>query len=134
MNDFSGKLAADLENAFNQFGASMMTDDFAAKLLAYVYVMGGGNEAVTLQEGLHAGICIAQEKFHIRGGEVPLAKGVVLIRRYVFELEKKELHCPWLSEIARRYNLGMHLKEPDYSDVPEICENNFDLSILIGLL
>ena len=133
-NQFSGQLAADLENAFNQFGASMMRDEFAAKLLAYVYVMGGGNEAVTIHEGLHAGIRIAQEKFNIKGGEIPSATGILLIQKYVYELEKKELHCPWLSEIGERYNLDMHLKEPDFSVIEKLVKSNFDVSLLMGLL
>lgn len=133
-SQFAGQLAADLENAFNQIGDSMMRDDFAAKLLSYVYVMGGGNEAVTIHEGLHAGIRIAQEKFRLKGGEVPDANGVLLIQKYVYELERKELHCPWLSEIEKRYNLNMSLKEPDYSIVEKLVKSKFDVSLLIGLL
>lgn len=131
---FAGQMAADLENAFNQIGCSMMRDDFAAKLLAYVYVMGGGNEAVTLHEGLHAGIRIAQEKFNLKGGEIPDSNGISLIQKYVYELERKELHCPWLSEIGERYNLDMRLKEPDYSVVEKTVKSNFDISLLMGLL
>lgn len=131
--DFNGDLASQLESAFNQLGLSMMTDDFAAKLLAYVYVMGGGNESVTLHEGLHAGIRIAQQKFNLYGGEVPSLVGIKLLQRYIPELERKELHCPWLSEIEKRYNLQMGLKTPDYSEVPEI-KTEIDLITLIGLL
>lgn len=131
--DFSGDLAAQLEASFNQFGASMMQDDFSAKLLAYVYVMGGGNEAVTLHQGLHAGIRIAQQKFNLYGGEVPSAVGVRLLQKYIPELERKELHCPWLIEIEKRYNLNMGLKTPDYSEVP-MSNAEIDLVNLIGLL
>lgn len=134
MSNFSGQLAADLENAFKQIGASMMRDDFAAKLLAYVYVMGGGNEAVTVHEGLHSGIRIAQEKFNLKGGEVPDINGILLIQKYVYELEHKELHCPWLSEIEERYNLNMRLQKPDYSILNKPIKSTFDVSLLIGLL
>ena len=40
------QLAQQLEEAFNQIGTSMMSMNFAAKLLAYVYVMGGEMEAL----------------------------------------------------------------------------------------
>jgi hypothetical protein len=99
------QLARDMERAFNQIGASMMTADFAAKLLAYVYVMGGGNEAVTMHEALNAGIAIAQQKFNISGGETPSAQGVTLIKKYIAELEKDLEETPWLNEILNRYNL-----------------------------
>ena len=131
--NFAGDLAAQLEQAFNQVGASMMGDEFAAKLLAYVYVMGGGNEAVCFHEGLHAGIRIAQQKFNLYGGEVPSVEGVRLLQKYIPELEKKELHCPWLSEIEKRYNLKMGLKTPDYSEMPKV-NSEINLSLLISLL
>jgi hypothetical protein len=99
------QLARELEQAFNQIGASMMSADFAAKLLAYVYLMGGGNEAVTMHEGLNAGIAIAQQKFNLSGGETPDAEGVVLIKKYVTELEKGWEKTIWLDEIFNRYNL-----------------------------
>lgn len=130
--DFGGNLAAQLEASFNQFGASMMRDDFAAKLLAYVYVMGDENKAVVLHQGLHAGIRIAQQKFNLYGGEVPSAVGVRLLQKYIPELERKGLHCPWLSEIEKRYNLNMGLQAPDYSEVTNGTE--IDLATLIGLL
>lgn len=65
MSDETFKLAQQLEEAFNSVGSSMMSMNFAAKLLAYVYVMGGGNEAVVYNEALNAGIAIAAQKFNI---------------------------------------------------------------------
>ena len=122
LKDTPTTLAAQLENAFNQIGTSMMTNEFAAKLLAYVYVFGGGNEAVTLHKGLNAGIMIAQEKFNIKGGCIPNAEGVVLIQKYIKEAEQAEFRAktsklnipftqkllhelPWLHDIYERYEL-----------------------------
>jgi hypothetical protein len=98
-------LATDLESAFNQIGCSMMSADFAAKLMAYVYVMGGGNEQLVTHVGLNAGINIAQEKFHLNGGETPDSEGVVLINKYIAELEKSKVETVWLKEIKERYKL-----------------------------
>lgn len=78
------KLAQQLEEAFNSVGSSMMSMNFAAKLLAYVYVMGGGNEAVVYNEALNAGIAIAAQKFHIKGGSVPKAKSIPVIKSLYF--------------------------------------------------
>lgn len=99
------KLAGDLEEAFNKVGASMMTTAFAAKLLAYVYVRGGGNEAVVYNEALNAGIAIAQRKMRILGGEVPDRRALATIPVYIRELEKKGDDTPWLKEIYERYRL-----------------------------
>lgn len=100
-----------LEQAFNQIGSSMMSLDFASKLLAYVYVYGGGNEVVTLHTGLNAGIKIAQQKLNIYGGCIP--KNTELLKQYISELEQK--YCsseielvtkvPWVLEIYDRYEL-----------------------------
>lgn len=89
-------LASNLEQAFNSIGTSMMSLNFASKLLAYVAVM---------HEGLNAGIAIAQRKFNIFGGEVPDYKGIICIRAFINELERKGDKTPWLKEIYDRYNL-----------------------------
>jgi hypothetical protein len=96
--------ARELEAAFNSVGASVMSADFAAKLLAYVFVMGGGNEAVTMNAKLNVGIAIAQQKFNLYGGEAPSAQDVGLIKRYVAELEKNGKETAWLGEIFERYD------------------------------
>jgi hypothetical protein len=101
-----------MEEAFNSVGVSMMSDDFAAKLLAYVSVLGGRDESVVTNCKLVAGIAIAQQKFKIKGGEIPDAKGLVLIQQYTKELETylKEAKKPfkddfWLKEVFDRYDL-----------------------------
>lgn len=101
----TSQLAAQMEEAFNLIGSSMMSNGFAAKLLAYVYVYGGGNEAVVYNEGLNAGIAIAQQKFNIKGGEIPKRISIPLIKVYVKQLQKYGKNTEWLDEIYQRYNL-----------------------------
>ena len=116
--------AQEIEASFNEFGRSTMTDDFAAKLLAFVFVMGGGNEEVTHHPGLVWGIATAQKKFKLCGGEIPDAKGMKLITSRVAELMNvaelmKKLRgdysikwndVPWLKEISERYGLNNELR------------------------
>lgn len=101
-------LPIQLENALNEIGCSMMSDDFAAKLLAFVLVMGGEYEEVTHHKGLNAGIQIAQRKFNIYGGEIPYNTGCHLIGKYSVELADKWTQTEWLNEIARKYDLRIH--------------------------
>lgn len=103
-NSFGFQLAQQLEETFNQVGSSMMSMNFAAKLLAYVYVMGG-NEAVVYNEGMNAGIAIASQKFKIKGGEMPEARAIPVIRAFIKELEREGDNTPWLKEIFNRYNI-----------------------------
>ena len=99
-------LARQLEQAFNSVGTSMMSDDFASKLLAWLYVEGGGNELVTHHHGLIAGIGIAQQKFNIKGGEIPNRRGAVLIKVRIAQLMRGDRS--WLSEIEKRYNIKIN--------------------------
>lgn len=99
------ELASQMESAFNQIGASMMSDIFAAKLLAYVYVMGGGNENVVYDQGMVAGIAIAKTKFNISDSCIPKRISIPLIKVYVKQLERNGEKTEWLSEIYQRYNI-----------------------------
>jgi len=112
-------LAQDLEEAFNQVGESMMKPEFAAQLLAYTYVIGG--EATVLSESMNAGIAIASQKFGIKGGEVPKAEYMFLLKSKILQMEiaiagfkgsgttmtLKELTkvLPWLQQIWDRYHI-----------------------------
>lgn len=104
----SDNFAGQLEQAFNSIGGSMMSADFAGKLLAYLYELGGGNESVTLHKGMNAGIMIAQEKFNLKGGSTPTMEGIKMIQKYVKDLQsyKEPMECPWLWEIYLRYEIG----------------------------
>lgn len=116
-NSESFKLAGQLEASFNQIGSSMMSDDFAGKLLAYLLEYGGGNEAVTMHKGLNAGIAIAQQKFNIKGGEIPNIDGIRIFNKYLKELKKDGMATEWLWEIYLRYELNtssLTSKCPEY--------------------
>jgi len=99
--------AKQLEEAFNKIGGSMMSDDFASKLLAWAYVMGGNTEIITKHTGLNSGISIAQQKFNINGGEVPCEKGIKLVKQRITELEKHTNDTDWLREIEERYEIKL---------------------------
>lgn len=112
-------LAAELEESFNQVGLSMMTFDFAGKLLAFLLKYGGGMEAVTMHKGLNAGIMIAQQKCNLKGGCIPNPEGIIAFQKYMKELNegKQDLECEWLWEIYLRYELNTSMlkgKCPQY--------------------
>lgn len=102
------RLGGDMEAAFGSIGLSMLPADLAAKLLAWVYCMGGGDETVTHHERIAADVAAAQRKFRIVGGERPDARGAALVRARVRELEAGGDATPWLREIYDRYGIGRH--------------------------
>lgn len=92
-----------LEASLNQIGASMMNDDFACKLLAWLYVIGGNTELTVTHSGVNAGILIAQKKLKLYGGEVPNIKLLVPLQQRIKELETAKENTLWLNEIHERY-------------------------------
>ncbi len=105
-NSNTFQLAGQMEEAFNSVGESMMSDDFAGKLLAYLLDMGGNSEIVVVHTGLNAGIAIAQQKFNMKGGEVPKIEGIIIFNKYLKEIKQYGLATEWLWEIYLRYNLN----------------------------
>lgn len=129
----ASSLAGELEHAFNQIGFSMMSDDFAGKLLAFTFHFN--TELVVLHKGLNAGVMIAQEKANLKGGCVPDTYLVGLFNKRRRELEAAEQayrmvkqenrteaefylqYVPWLQEIYDRYSLA------NYHSVKKIKEH-----------
>jgi hypothetical protein len=107
-------LPGQLEQAFEQIGATMMSDDFCAKLLAFTYVLGP--EVCVLHKGLNAGIQIAQQKANLYGGHIPDMKLVKLIQHYSRDLEQTREETPWIREIYQRYELHFMGKQPKHYD------------------
>jgi len=106
-------LGLQLESAFNSVESSCMSTDFACKLLAFVYVLGGGNEQVVINQRLIFGISVAQQKFNLFGGRTPNVLISKIIAKYSSELQiaEKENNLKgvgWLSEICTRYDLQMN--------------------------
>ncbi len=92
-----------LEGAFNQVGASMMNDNFACKLLAWLHLMGGYTELTVINPIVNAGILLAQKKLNIYGGVVPNKELLGLLQQRIKELENTKENTIWLNEIYERY-------------------------------
>jgi len=112
----------DLEEAFNKVGHSMYSDDFCCKLLAWLYVFGGGYEAVVINNGMYQAIQTAQRRLNLYGGEVPNGSLLPLFRRYSKEAENHEkgiVEAKWVNkEIHSRYKIPLQKFEPQKHDVP----------------
>lgn len=83
-------------------GLKIVSDDTCCKVLAWLYVLGGGYE-VSYNTKLLADIRYAQKRINIFGSETPDATLCELLQMRVKELEKKQ--ADWISEIKERYKL-----------------------------
>lgn len=67
-------------------GMAVVKKDDLARVMAIIY-NEGGNEQFTHSYKLMAEMQFAQEKYHIRGGEAPDPRFVLLLQRYNREIE-----------------------------------------------
>lgn len=79
-------LYSDWLQAFSEVGISAISDDTCAKLLAILYVFGGGQEFFCFNQKCVADVQYATKKFNIGGSKTPTKDGVVLIKKYVADL------------------------------------------------
>jgi hypothetical protein len=97
----------------------MFSDDFCCKLLAWVFIFGGGNEAITLNKVMRESIFVAQKRLNLLGGEVPNAELLPLLQKYIRQAEYHENgieECAWVNtEINKRYALSPYrfTKQPE---------------------
>ena len=81
------ELYKDWLGAFASIGTPAISRDTAARILAVVYVHGN-NEAMTYNRKFLTEIEHIKQMYHIDGGETPDADIVMLIKRYIGELEQ----------------------------------------------
>ena len=93
-------------------GLPIISTDTAARLMAIIYVYGGGNETLVLSPKFQCDCKYIQKKFGIQGGEVPDAKIATFLQTYVKELENSK-ECPqWVNDLMNeRYNIKLHVQQ-----------------------
>jgi len=95
---FDFLLAAEEINPF-------FTDVYLAKILAMLYVHGGACESTVYDDKFNSLIRLAQKRFNINGGEIPTRKGILLINKFVKELENPKSMPIWAIDIAKKFNI-----------------------------
>ena len=113
-------LQRDWLEACEQMGIPAITTDTSAKIMAIVYVHGGGEEEMVLNQKFVNDVQYIQRRFHIQGGERPDAEFVGIMQEYVKELEqyikdcikvnKSDTQIPdWAHKLMKdRYGMKLH--------------------------
>ncbi len=97
-----------LLNTSNQCGLKVLSDDFCCKLLAWLYVFGGGNEMVLYNKKLRTEIQHAQKRLNIFGGECVNKDLLELLQQRTKECGGDALNPilpEWIDEIDKRYGI-----------------------------
>lgn len=87
------QLQRDWLEACEQMGIPAITTDTSARIMAIVYVHGGGEEEMVLNQKFVNDVKYIQRRFHINGGEVPDETFVMTMQHYVRELEDYLKEC-----------------------------------------
>lgn len=92
-----------LEAALNGLGLSLYTDEWAAKVLAFMHCLGGTSTVVVKNETLKFAIDCSFNKLY--PNQRLNAAVLDLMQQYIKELKEQGLNTPWLHEIGKRYNI-----------------------------
>lgn len=112
------QLQRDWLEACEQAGIPAITTDTSARIMAIIYVHGGGEEEMVLNKKFINDVQYIQRRFKIQGGEVPRAEFVEVMRGYIKRLERYQKRneksggsCipEWAHKLMKdRYGMKLH--------------------------
>ena len=114
------QLQRDWLEACEQVGIPAITTDTSAKIMAIMYVHGGGEEEMVLNQKFVNDVKYIQRRFHIEGGEIPDETFVKTMQHYVRELEQYLAECKKINKsdtqipewahklMSDRYGMKLH--------------------------
>lgn len=82
------------------FGIKPLSDDICCRILAILYVFGGGDEAFTHNKKLLTDVQYAQRRLNLDGSERPNAPLCEKMKEYVKELEKAVKNATYSADAA----------------------------------
>jgi hypothetical protein len=98
-------------------GLPVISKDNCCRLLAWLYIYGGGNERV-IDEPLSAKFFYAQNRLNLKGGEIPDGEAVASIQEYIKSVTGEGMYSEffnkngkydnppdWVLELEREYGI-----------------------------
>ena len=90
-------------------GIPVMSEDKCARLLAVLYVYGGGDEQFVMNKNFTDDVLYIQKRFNVQGGCIPDTHFCVLLKKYVRNLElldKLNKKPQWAARLMKeKYNI-----------------------------
>jgi hypothetical protein len=93
----------------SQCGIKIVSDDKCCRLLAWLYVHGGGNEAATVNLKLNADILEAQKRLNLYGGERANIELLPKLQEYIKEAQTS--NPKWIAELCQYYGLNLNMSK-----------------------
>jgi hypothetical protein len=121
MSDGALRLRAEFYRTAALNGMKIISDDKCCRLLAWLYVYGGGNEQV-IEGKLSGHIMYAQARLNIDGGEIPDGELLPVLKHYINDItgadkngfyhdtKNKKYRSPpeWVIELENEYGIEAH--------------------------
>jgi hypothetical protein len=109
MNDFRAQLYAAAESA----GLKIISDDKCCRLLAWLYVYGGGNEQPVFDGRLNSAMLYAQRRLNLWGAERPDHELVPVLQGYTKSITDYKNPPEWVLELEEEYGIKTYRGEWD---------------------
>ena len=106
-NDLGERLSAIRKSMYDtalSAGIPIISGDECCRLLAWLYIYGGGHEQCVVDERLRNAIFYAQQRLNINGGEAPDKELTPVLQGYINSIEERAIK---------------HHNTKDYDDPPE---------------
>ncbi len=92
-----------------QCGMKIVSDDKCCRILAWLYVHGGGNESTTVNLKLNADIHEAQKRLNLYGGEKVNTELLPTLQEYIKEAETS--NPQWVADLCKYYGLNLNMSK-----------------------
>ena len=105
------KLIKQLYDTAFAAGIPIISIDKCCRLMAWVYVFGGGCEQVVFDHRLNSSITYAQKRLGIEGCNAPQGEHAAAIRGYIESITTKDRYTPkkdlpnWVFELEKEYKI-----------------------------
>jgi hypothetical protein len=86
-------------------GLPVISGDECCRLLAWLYVYGGGREECVLNANLREPIFYAQKRLNIFGGEHPDAELLPIFQQYIRSISDFRAPPDWVVELEKKYKI-----------------------------
>jgi hypothetical protein len=91
-------------------GIPILSGDKCCRILAWLYVYGGGNEQV-IEGRLNAAIQYAQKRLNLLGGEIPDLELLPILQGYIKSIADYHNPPEWVNELEAEYKIKSYHKK-----------------------
>jgi hypothetical protein len=105
MNSTANDLRKSLHETALSAGIPIISGDKCCRLLAWLYIYGGGQEQVVFDERLNTDIVYAQKRLNVMGGKIPDTELAPILQSYIKSVTDYGNPPEWVYELEKEYGI-----------------------------